>query len=341
MLRPLVARRATQGSKPDAPVRHDRPPPPRPPSPLLGLGFTKIIRLLRSLPVPPSPTTTIPYAAYPHIVEVIFAQTDYTTKLKGRLLCWGVKAAVDRSLLDTSLIVKPRNGGRDFSIRSRAGTLPWFHPLGNRAAQLATMEETLELVIAGGFRRAPRLEYWLLFLGEHCVVRIAHFGAKPQGAKWTFVRPRRIQIVRNEYCSCGREGLRISHQADQVALTLRRLPITARCVLDAMVHMCQSNCAFSNGILHPAVKRLCVEYPKPGEDGSPAALEIFTFEHLRGRRGTNEELLVEIVQYNAPDADAAITRLQAAFELGVDQMHVTSINNIGPSPGKWNYWAPY
>lgn len=160
-----------------------------------------------------------------------------------------------------------------------------------------------------------------------------------QGAKWTFVRPRRLQIIRNEYCSCGREGLRISHQAEQVALSLRRLPMTARGVLDAIVLMCQSNCAFSNGILHPAVKRLCVEYPKPAADGSVAGSEIFRFGHLRGRHRPQDDLLVEVVQYGATEGDAALTRLQAAFELGVDQLHVSSVNMKGPSPGRWNHWV--
>lgn len=121
------------------------------------LGSRDIAKLLRLFPTASSPQTTIPYTAYPHIVAAIFDQADYATKLKGRLMCWDLKVAIDRSLLSTSLLIKPRNGGRDFLIRSRAGVLPWFHPLGNRTAQLATMEEALEIAIAGRFKHAPRL----------------------------------------------------------------------------------------------------------------------------------------------------------------------------------------
>ncbi|EKD05315.1 hypothetical protein A1Q2_00378 [Trichosporon asahii var. asahii CBS 8904] len=346
MLRPLIQRRATPLSKPELPRHVERPPPSSKRSPILRLGLHGIVKLLRLLPVPSSPQVTIPYTSYPHIVEAIFEYADYSTKLKGRLMCWDLKVAIDRSLLSTSLLIKPRNGGRDFSIRSRAGVLPWFHPLGSRTAQLATMEEAREIAIAGRFRRAPRLEYWLLFLGEECVVRIAHDGVSSQGGQWTFVRPRRLQIIRNEYCSCGREGLsnsrgglRISHQADQVALTLRRLPFRAGPVIDALLHSCQSNCALSNGILHPNVKRLCVEYPRPYPDGSAAPCEIFRFGHLRGRHGTHDDLEVELVQYSVPETHAAVTRLQAVSELGVDQLHVSGVNVTDESSGRWNYWS--
>lgn len=342
MLRPLIERRASQphSVKPEHAFRMDRLAPPPARQSGVRTSANRVASFLRLVRVPLTSPPKITYASYPHIVEAILVQSDYKTKLHARLMCWGIKTAVDRSLLSTSLLIKPRLGGRDFSIRSRAGVLPWFHPLGNRAAQLATLEETLELSIAGRFKSAPRLEYWLLFLGEDCVVRIAHDGVRPAGVRWTFVRPRRLQIIRNEYCSCGRDGLRISHEAEQVALTVRRLPMTVRGVLDAMAHFCQSNCALANGVAHVAVERLVVELPRPAKDGSVAGAGFFLFGHLRGT-AVNPDLHVEIVQYGTSDEDAALTRLQAAWELGVDPDNVTSINIQSPFPRRYNYWVPY
>lgn len=102
-----------------------------------------------------SPSSKIPHAFYPHIIESIVSYTDYKTKLQCRATCRALQQYTDKLLITDVLCVTVGPDGWA-KVTPYSGELyPFFKPEGDRPAQIQAIKRSKKILEVENVNASP------------------------------------------------------------------------------------------------------------------------------------------------------------------------------------------